>query len=121
MFKIIDNQSMWSDLVENNYTHVQNLSWYNKADELLKKYLLPTVENPIRYIQNNETPNNSNFKNINTKLNYAGMYNWTNDLPEGSIIHFTDTLEYILWKNQGKIINILEISYIIIVNYNIFP
>ena len=110
LFKIIDNQSMWSDLVEKNYTHVQNLSWYNKADELLKKYLLPTVENPIRYIQNNETPNNSNFKNINTKLNYAGMYNWTNDLPEGSIIHFTDTLEYILWKNQGKIINILEIG-----------
>jgi predicted O-methyltransferase YrrM len=49
------------------------------------------------------------MKNIDTRFDYANMYNWTNDLPENSIGFFLDVIEYINQKKEGKK-KILEIG-----------
>jgi len=49
------------------------------------------------------------MKKIDTRFNYANMYNWTNDLPENSIGFFHAVIDYINEKNQGKK-KILEIG-----------
>jgi len=104
LFKLLEDKDKWNYLVDKNYNWVINLSWENRVHTLLQEYLLPTLKNPVKYI-NQE----NDFKNVNPLLNYAYMYNWTNDLPENSIKQFIDTLEYIKWKNT-KEINILEIG-----------
>jgi len=49
------------------------------------------------------------MKNIDTRFNYANMYNWTNDLPENSIGFFLDLIDYINQKKEEKK-KILEIG-----------
>lgn len=52
------------------------------------------------------------IKNIDSKLNYANMYNWTNDLPENSIQNFMSVIHYFNQKQdrEKKKIQILEIG-----------
>jgi predicted O-methyltransferase YrrM len=104
LFKIIEDKDKWNYLIEKNYNWVTNLTWENRANTLLQEYILPTLKNPVKYIITEKK-----FKNVNPLLNYAQMYNWTNDLPENSIQQFMNTLEYIKWKNNTEI-NILEIG-----------
>lgn len=49
------------------------------------------------------------MKNIDTRFDYANMYNWTNDLPENSINDFLSVIDYINEKKEGKK-KILEIG-----------
>ena len=48
------------------------------------------------------------FKNIDSRFDYADMYNWTNDLPEKSLDIFLKVIDYINSKNNPK--EILEIG-----------
>ena len=51
------------------------------------------------------------IKNIDTRFNYANMYNWTNDLPENSIQNFMSVIHYFNQKQpKGKKTQILEIG-----------
>jgi predicted O-methyltransferase YrrM len=86
IFKAIDNIELRNELIEKNYNYVKEISWKNRANFLLNNYIL------------------------NNKLNYMGMYNWTNNIPLNSYNQFLQILYYIKWKNTGKIINILEIG-----------
>ena len=72
VFKIMDktNERLKSTLIEANYEWAMDLSWENRAKLLLDTYVL---------------------KN---KLEYKGMYNWTNDAPSGSKEIFVKVIEY---------------------------
>jgi predicted O-methyltransferase YrrM len=72
--------------IENNYNWALNLSWNNQANKLLNKYILTN------------------------KFEYKGMYNWTNDCPEGSKEIFLKTIEYFNINHIGKDTKILEIG-----------
>jgi len=48
------------------------------------------------------------IKNIDTRFDYANMYNWTNDLPENSISDFFAVIDYINKTLKPK--KILEIG-----------
>jgi len=78
-------------LISENYKWSKTLSWKSQANKLLNEYIFP-----------------------NGLYEYKGMYNWTNDLPEGSKKIFKDILQkfvssYLKIQFQ-KQINVLEIG-----------
>jgi hypothetical protein len=86
----LENIEMKNELIEKNYLWASTLSWDSQANKLLEEYIL--LE----------------------KLEYKGMYNWTNDLPFGNKKYFLDVIEY--FNNNyskvknGETINVLEVG-----------
>jgi predicted O-methyltransferase YrrM/tetratricopeptide (TPR) repeat protein len=80
------NNSFYTEQIENNYNWALNLSWNNQANKLLNEYILTN------------------------NLEYKGMYNWTNDLPEGSKNIFLKIIEYFNINHIDKETKILEIG-----------
>ena len=80
------NNSSYTEQIENNYNWALNLSWNNQANKLLNEYILTN------------------------NLEYKGMYNWTNDLPEGSKNIFLKIIEYFNINHIDKETKILEIG-----------
>ena len=80
------NNSFYKEQIENNYNWALNLSWNNQANKLLNKYILTN------------------------HFEYKGMYNWTNDLPEGSKDIFLKIIEYFNINHIDKETKILEIG-----------
>lgn len=72
--------------LKNNYNWASNLSWRNQANKLLTEYILKNT------------------------IEYKGMYNWTNDLPEGSREIFMKVIEYFKTNHIDKEIKVLEIG-----------
>lgn len=93
LFYYMDNKNVETkkDLIIKNLEWANNLSWRTQADKLLKEYIIP-----------------------NSIIEYKGMYNWTNDLPQGSKQQYLNIIQY--FKNNyhkvkfDKKINILEIG-----------
>jgi len=100
LFKVMDNIELKNKLIEKNYNWASNLTWENRTRTLIDEHLKPTITH---------SPTQQ-FKNIDNRLKYANMFNWTNDLPEGKYKTFTDILNYVNWKNSNKQINVLEIG-----------
>jgi len=79
-----------NSLIEKNYLWASSLTWENQAKKILNTYILPN------------------------KLEYKGMYNWTNDKPNGSKEIFLGMIQYFKLNNYkakiGERINILEIG-----------
>ena len=92
VFKIMDktNESLKSTLIQANYEWAMDLSWENRAKLLLDTYIL------------------------NDKLEYKGMYNWTNDAPYGSKEIFVKVIEFFNKnyekENDDEPIKVLEIG-----------
>ena len=86
-----NNKKLKEELIEENYKWSINLSWEQQANKLLNDYILP-----------------------NSKIEYKGMYNWTNDLPTGQKQSFLDVIQYFNknYKNVllNKRIEVLEIG-----------
>jgi SAM-dependent methyltransferase len=86
----LENIEMKNELIEKNYLWASTLSWDSQANKLLEEYIL--LE----------------------KLEYKGIYNWTNDLPFGNKKYFLDVIEY--FNNNyskvknGETINVLEVG-----------
>jgi hypothetical protein len=80
------NNSFYKEQIENNYNWALNLSWNNQANKLLNEYILKHT------------------------LEYKGMYNWTNDLPQGSRDIFLKIIEYFNINHIDKETKILEIG-----------
>lgn len=83
------NIHLKNEVIERNYEWASNLSWENQANKLLNEYIM------------------------HEKLEYKGMYNWTNDLPEGHKTYFLQAIDYFnnnyaKFKN-GKI-KVLEVG-----------
>jgi hypothetical protein len=83
-----ENDVKKNQLIDENFAWATNLSWESQAHKLLDTYILP-----------------------NTKIEYKGMYNWTNDLPAGEKKVFLDILKYFNQSYSKKEkINVLEIG-----------
>ncbi len=85
-----ENSALKAELIERNYEWASKLSWENRAVQMLEKHILPQ------------------------RLEYKGMYNWTNDLPAGQKQHFLDAIDYFnnsygKFKTNGPI-KVLEIG-----------
>jgi len=65
-----ENSSHKTALLEKNHEWASNLSWENRAENMLEQYILPE------------------------RLEYKGMYNWTNDLPYGHRQYFLEAIWY---------------------------
>ena len=79
LFSIMENVDHRRELVEKNYKWAKNLSWESRAEKLLIDYI-------------NDHP-----------LEYAGMYNWTNDIPIGTNAkqRFENAIQYYM-NNSAK-------------------
>lgn len=84
-----NNISLKNELIERNYEWASQLSWEKQAEKLLNKYILQE------------------------KLEYKGMYNWTNDLPYGHLRYFLEAIHYFnnnYAKFKEDTVKILEIG-----------
>jgi len=82
-----ENKCLKNELIQRNFEWASNLSWASQAKKLLDEYILQE------------------------KLEYKGMYNWTNDLEKDS---FLNTIQYFNNKynkiKNGDKIKVLEIG-----------
>jgi tetratricopeptide (TPR) repeat protein len=74
------NISIKNELIKKNYEWASTLSWESQTKKLLEEHIL--IE----------------------KLEYKGMYNWTNDLPFGNKKYFLEVIDYFN-NNYAKIRN----------------
>jgi hypothetical protein len=65
-----ENIELKNELIERNFEWASNLSWASQAKKLLDEHILQE------------------------KLEYKGMYNWTNDLPFGQKKYFLEVIHY---------------------------
>ena len=63
-----ENSAHKTALIEKNHEWASTLSWENRAVKMLEQYILPE------------------------RLEYKGMYNWTNDLPSGHRQYFLEAI-----------------------------
>lgn len=93
LFSFMDDSNILNKqkLIEMNYEWAKSLSWETQASQFLTNYIYP-----------------------NNIFEYKGMYNWTNNLPQGSkdiflniISYFNDNYNKVKF---GKKINVLEIG-----------
>ena len=79
------------NFIAENYKWSKTLSWKSQANKLMQEYIIP-----------------------NGLYEYKDMYNWTNNVPEGSVKIFKDTFDKFVssyWKCKlSKQINVLEIG-----------
>jgi hypothetical protein len=93
LFEIMDERNIdkKNELININYEWSRTLSWKNQAQKMLKDYIYP-----------------------NSKFEYKGMYNWTQDLPPDSKDIFLDVISHFNNTNKkikfGKKVSILEIG-----------
>jgi hypothetical protein len=80
------NDYFYKEQIENNYNWALNLSWNKQANKLLNEYILTN------------------------KFEYKGMYNWTNDVPQGSKNIFLKIIDYFNINHIDKETKILEIG-----------
>jgi hypothetical protein len=83
------NVHLKNELIERNYEWACKLSWENQAKKLLHEYILQE------------------------KLEYKGMYNWTNDLPFGHKQYFLEAIDYFnntYAKFKNDTIKVLEVG-----------
>ena len=75
-----ENISLKNELIERNFEWASKLSWDSQAKKLLEDHILQE------------------------KLEYKGMYNWTNDLPFGHKKYFLEAISYFN-DNYVKVLN----------------
>ena len=85
-----ENIFLKNELIERNYIWASKLSWENQSKKLLNEYILQE------------------------KLEYKGMYNWTNNLPYGHKKYFLEAIDffnnnYIKVQNKEPI-KVLEVG-----------
>ena len=86
LFNVMEDTNKKSNLIESNYEWAINMSWNQRANLLLEKYIKPNT------------------------LEYKGMYNWTNDIPAGHKSIYKSILNYLNNKYKGEHVKILEIG-----------
>ena len=85
-----ENKSLKNELIQRNFEWASKLSWDSQAKKLLDEHILQH------------------------KLEYKGMYNWTNDLPYGTKDIFLNVItyfnnNYVKIKNK-EVIKVLEVG-----------
>ena len=85
LFEIMETTEKREGLIADNYKWASNLSWSKQANQLLNQYI-------IKNLNDNKTE----------LLEYAGMYNWTHDLPKNTNAKdkFERVIQYFVDKNK---------------------
>ena len=123
VFYVLDNREICEYYVNKNYEWVKNMTWENRATDLLKlldcenikkinkdKQIIIKEEKITRENEIKVKEEHGMQKYIDPSLNYKGMYNWTNDLPEGSRDIFIKMLKKFNQSNNKLNKQILEIG-----------
>ena len=123
MFDVLDNREKREYYVNKNYEWAKNMTWENRATDLLKlldcenikkinkdKQIIIKEEKITRENEIKVKEEHGMQKYIDPSLNYKGMYNWTNDLPEGSRDIFIKMLKKFNQSNNKLNKQILEIG-----------
>ena len=116
LFSAVDNPLVKETLLRNNEAWAASQSWAARAAEFQRQFLDPLVtasasgsaERPgVAWpVTTSVVP--VQHKHVRPELNYADMYNWTNDLPAGTRVHFEAALAA---ATKGKHVpRILEIG-----------
>ena len=107
--KYMTNQELRTDLICRNYQWASRYSWKDRTDDLLRMYIdIHTTFQP-KPVSVKITPGAVvSVKNDSPNLNYADMFNWTNDLPVNT--NAKNTFEMFLSVFRGRDCNILEIG-----------
>jgi predicted O-methyltransferase YrrM len=142
VFNVLDDRNKRQYLVEKNYKWAKNMSWENRANDLInilqnKEENKEEKENTIREIREIRETNIKNIEKIvdkvpkethgsqiyvDNELEYKGMYNWTNDLPININARqdYLDIIEYFnnknKYRNTKKILEIGTYTGVSIVN-----
>ena len=98
IYYYLDNPNDMNNFIEKNYKWAIEHSWENRTLELIEKLNLEKELSIGKFIYNSNQ--------LNNKLEYLEMYNWTNDIPQGSKIIFENILDH--FKNRKS--KILEIG-----------
>ena len=108
-----NNYYVWNSSKKANFkVYSPDLIDMKTYSALLNKAIISSFENTNKFFKNifNEinsfTSSRQNFYHVERPLDYADMYNWTNDLPHGSKPIF----EKVLDKFKHKIRSTLEIG-----------
>lgn len=123
LFDVLDNREKREYYVNKNYEWAKNMTWENRANELInlldsKKQLIEILKNiQLKEQTKDQLKEDVNVpeyhgtqKYIDSSLKYKGMYNWTNDLPEGSRDIFIEMLKQFNQYNKKLNKQILEIG-----------
>jgi hypothetical protein len=93
------NVHLKNELIERNYEWASKLSWDSQAKKILDEHILQE------------------------KLEYKGMYNWTNDLPFGHKQYFLEAIDYfnssyakVLNKEQIRVLEVGTYTGISLIN-----
>lgn len=89
LFSTLKDTVLKEKLIESNYNWVSKITWKQRADEMMEKYL------STHYLE------------------YRGMYNWTNDVPQGSKNVFESVIHHFIKTHPSLIqceYKILEIG-----------
>jgi hypothetical protein len=89
LFEILANPAKKRELIEKNYAWVCKYSWEQRANEMLQTYLLP----------GSSVKASDETTKLGDGLAYDGMYNWTNDVPEGS--RFESIIQYFNYTHKS--------------------
>uniref|UniRef100_A0A6C0I7Z9 Methyltransferase FkbM domain-containing protein n=1 Tax=viral metagenome TaxID=1070528 RepID=A0A6C0I7Z9_9ZZZZ len=104
-------KKLCSYLEENGYKHIitgQMDCLYELITEEYNEYCLN--KDKIKQVTENIKEDHGTQKYIDNTLKYMGMYNWTNDLPEGSRDIFIEQLNEFNKNNNKQNKQILEIG-----------
>jgi predicted O-methyltransferase YrrM len=83
LFSVLKDPGRKARLVEMNKKWADSMSWKSRADEMLTKYIKPTL-----------------------KTTYAGMYNWVHDLPAGAKQYFEEALDVLKGLDEYTVLEI---------------
>ena len=77
LFSALETEEVKATLLRDNEAWAAANSWSARAAEFQERFLLPLAAAAPAV-----TKRSHPHKNVRTELNYADMYNWTNDLPD---------------------------------------
>jgi predicted O-methyltransferase YrrM/tetratricopeptide (TPR) repeat protein len=104
LFSAVDNALVKETLLRDNEAWAASQSWSARAAEFQKKFLQPLEA----AAPPSKAPAKQAHKNVRPELNYADMYNWTNDLPDNTRHLFEAALRS---ATEGKVApKLLEIG-----------
>ena len=118
LFDIMENETEKNRLIQKNYEWTMNKSWRNRSIDFLKiiltseeyKYIIEPSLNVKDIEETNTIRDVNGIKNVDSRLNYANMYGFSNDLPEGSLDIFKNVIDNFNIKHKNKHTQILEVG-----------
>jgi predicted O-methyltransferase YrrM len=102
LFSALETEEVKATALRDNEAWAASQSWAARAAEFQETFLRPLVTAPAAV-----APRTTPHKHVRPELNYADMYNWTNDLPDNTRPLFEAALQKAtVGKSAPKILEI---------------